>query len=857
MKRFLAILLCFALCLGQFGGVCFAAGETGLKLEVYKTGDTVTLTISVTAAVEDIFGMNLSLDYDDSAFARGGISSPVDRNAQWGTSIALEPSGGSLEANAVVAVLSFTATAAYVRGNEYSFAVGCIVAIDNDGEEIPISGNTVTLKEEPGTGGEGTALVLAAEKNGGDVTLTISVTEAVPDIYAMALFIEYDKTAFARGSVYSPVDSSAVWGSELIITPSAHRIDANAVIAELSFTAEDAYETGQEYVFTVRSDQDNTIAYHSGGSVFVEGASVTLKEAPPLVSDTEFQMVLTPSETEMTLTLSITDALPDVFGFELSLDYDHAAFTQIGVTSPVDTTAQWGTKLVIAPGAGSVAAGGTIAVLRFGLTENFDGCGEYTFTIHCDDCFDNNSGDISIPDASVTTEGHVWGAPEYVWAEDNSTVTATRVCGKNPEHKESETVTTEAVTTQPGCETAGSITYTAVFTNPAFETQTKTVRIDPLGHDWDDPEYVWAEDNSSVTATRVCKRVASHKETETVQTDAEITTPATCEAPGQTTYTARFANPAFETQTKTLTNVPALGHDWKAPEYVWAEDNSSVTATRVCGNDPAHTETETVTTSAEVTKQPGCETPGETTYTARFTNEAFTEQTKTVADVPALGHDWDAPTYVWAEDNSTVTATRVCKREASHRETETVEPVLEVIVAPTIDSEGQGLLRASFENPAFETQTKEVVLERLTGYSISLLDYTKGAAATNLDLEDCYLGEVDFTVTSANDLAVTVILQTGEELAVLPCTTVNGVHRFTIPNVQSEVTVILVLKGDVTLDGAVNMRDTLPIKKHTAGTAILTGIPLLAAQTDGNSSVNMRDTLPIKRQTAGTGRIDW
>ena len=72
-------------------------------------------------------------------------------------------------------------------------------------------------------------------------------------------------------------------------------------------------------------------------------------------------------------------------------------------------------------------------------------------------------------------------------------------------------------------------------------------------HEWNEPSYVWAEDNSTVTATRVCKNNEAHVETETAETTSEVTTPASCEQPGETTYTATFENPAFETQTRAAT----------------------------------------------------------------------------------------------------------------------------------------------------------------------------------------------------------------------------------------------------------------------------------------------------------------
>ena len=173
---------------------------------------------------------------------------------------------------------------------------------------------------------------------------------------------------------------------------------------------------------------------------------------------------------------------------------------------------------------------------------------------------------------------------------------------------------------------------------------TKTVEQDPCadGHDWAEPTYEWREDFAEVTATRVCKRDENHVETETVQTAREITKPATVDETGEITYTATFENEAFATQTKTE-EIPKLepadpcadGHDWAEPTYEWREDFAEVTATRVCKRDENHVETETVQTAREITKPATVDETGEITYTATFENEAFATQTKTEA-IPKL-----------------------------------------------------------------------------------------------------------------------------------------------------------------------------------------------------------------------------
>lgn len=103
------------------------------------------------------------------------------------------------------------------------------------------------------------------------------------------------------------------------------------------------------------------------------------------------------------------------------------------------------------------------------------------------------------------------------------------------------------------CTEKGERTYTATFTHECFEPQTKTEALDPIGHDWGEPEYSWSQKDGSwyCTAKRTCKRDASHVEEETVKAAYKVTTPATTEKEGEGTYTATFENEAFETQTKT------------------------------------------------------------------------------------------------------------------------------------------------------------------------------------------------------------------------------------------------------------------------------------------------------------------
>ena len=161
----------------------------------------------------------------------------------------------------------------------------------------------------------------------------------------------------------------------------------------------------------------------------------------------------------------------------------------------------------------------------------------------------------------VAATGHNWGPVDYDWAEDYTYVTASRVCQNDIDHSETEDAfTMSEVKTPATCEGKGTTTYTATFTNEAFETQIKDVEdIPATGHDWIlEPTWAW-EGVESATATFVCRNDSEH----TTVLDATITSAvdgddtvytATVEFQGET-YTDEKRvplGPAFMTQSLLL-----------------------------------------------------------------------------------------------------------------------------------------------------------------------------------------------------------------------------------------------------------------------------------------------------------------
>ena len=166
--------------------------------------------------------------------------------------------------------------------------------------------------------------------------------------------------------------------------------------------------------------------------------------------------------------------------------------------------------------------------------------------------------------------------------------------------------------------------------NKPLETAEILFHVHLLG----EPAWSWSADLSSASAGFVCAGCG-----EALTFDAAISTsvtPAACAAAGQTVYTAAVHVGEDVYTDEQSVEIPATGHAWGAPVYAWSDDNAAVTATRTCGNDSAHKETETGQTTRIVIRAATCALAGEAEYTAHFENPAFADQSKTeiIAKLP-------------------------------------------------------------------------------------------------------------------------------------------------------------------------------------------------------------------------------
>ena len=357
----------------------------------------------------------------------------------------------------------------------------------------------------------------------------------------------------------------------------------------------------------------------------------------------------------------------------------------------------------------------------------FDGCTSLSSISYNGNEYDLSNIEPAFVENGVSVGSHVfehsYSEPVYTWSEDNSTCTATKTCSECHDIV-TETADISTKTTDSTCTDEGLNTYTATFKNSGFKTQTKTSKISAkghksvsannavaatcttdgkesdtvcsvcgvtlatgktitkTGHKYGNPTYTWSTDKSTCTAARTCS-VCSDKQTETVNATSKVTKAATCTGTGVTTYTAKFTNTAFATQTTTSSisavghksvsannavavtctmdgkesdtvcsvcgvtlatgkTIAKTGHKYGTPTYTWSKDGKTCVAKRVCANNGTHIETESATITNKVKTPATCTVKGTRTYTATFKNTAFKTQMKDIQDIAALGHSYSS-----------------------------------------------------------------------------------------------------------------------------------------------------------------------------------------------------------------------
>ena len=328
-------------------------------------------------------------------------------------------------------------------------------------------------------------------------------------------------------------------------------------------------------------------------------------------------------------------------------------------------------------------------------------------------------GEVSTNDADTFTAAntaldHDWGE----WTQNSDQKTHTRICKRDASHTETENCHggTADCTHKAVCTVCGG----------------KYGDVDPTNHtgtqgEWkSDGDKHWKE--YSCCGVKVAE--GTHAFTAEKAEEQYLKSGSTCE--GQAEYykscdTCGLSSKGLKDEA-TFFSGNVLGHDWGEPNYTWTAvpDGYMCTADKKCKKcDTDVFEIATVTYA--VTKAPTCLNTGIGTYTATFSDAFdFPTQTKEVT-LPATGHDWGTTEYTWTptEDGYTCTAKRVCQKDKTHAETESVTAAYAVVTEPTCLTDGLGRYQASFEADWAEDASKDVPL--------SALDHDWGAWTSNGD----------------------------------------------------------------------------------------------------------------------------
>ncbi|HCY51616.1 MAG TPA: hypothetical protein DHU65_02795 [Clostridiales bacterium] len=299
---------------------------------------------------------------------------------------------------------------------------------------------------------------------------------------------------------------------------------------------------------------------------------------------------------------------------------------------------------------------------------------------------------------AIPALGHNYGEATYAWSKDYSTCVATRVCGRDNSHVDTESVTVTATVVQQKTCTQDELTkYTATFTGELGSDE-KIVTTKTGGH-------------------------------ELVNVPAKA---ATCEEPGYKAY-VKCANCDY---TEDYEELPALGHNYGGVAYVWNADYTVCKAEKVCSRDAKHVLTANGTITKTVVQEKTCTQDELTKYTATFESGfAPTEKTVTTKkaghdltdvsgkaatctetgykaykkckncdytegyeEIPVLGHDYDYSDVVWNADYTACSVNVVCKNDASHNFTVNGTVSKKVIKEATCTEDGEIKITATFEN---------------------------------------------------------------------------------------------------------------------------------------------------------------
>lgn len=259
---------------------------------------------------------------------------------------------------------------------------------------------------------------------------------------------------------------------------------------------------------------------------------------------------------------------------------------------------------------------------------------------------------------NIVAEGHSYGTPSFTWDSEYANCTAKFTCIKGDDTQVVD-CSIDVSTVDATCIVDGLMTYTAKATfKGADYTDVKTKGVAAKGHKYNEPTFNWSADFSSCEAIFECEK---SDDTQTLDCNiSSIISNPNCTDDGSIVYTAKatFKGAKYtDNKTKVL---PATGHSYVAPEFIWSANYSSCKAKFTCSKNDDTKVLDCVVSHSTVDST--CAVDGLTTHTANIIFEGNPYSDVKTECILAAGHSYSAPEFIWSSDYSSCKAKFTCLR---------------------------------------------------------------------------------------------------------------------------------------------------------------------------------------------------
>lgn len=143
-------------------------------------------------------------------------------------------------------------------------------------------------------------------------------------------------------------------------------------------------------------------------------------------------------------------------------------------------------------------------------------------------------------------------------------------------------------------------------------------------------------------------------------------------------------------------------------------------------------------------------------------------------------------------------------------------------------------------------------------HRITVVDYTKGAASTNLVSGNSYNNPVNFTVTSV-DACVVIAEDAQHNFIRLLTDSFSGNTRSFNIVLESDTTIYIAKKGDVDLNGSVQSKDMFAIQKHIINPTEnpFNSVQFLVADVNLSDSIQSKDMYAVQSHVIKSKLFTW